>query len=171
MKGLTMGDTNIVDHTELLRLLDYCPESGLFTWKVCLSNRSPVGSIAGMQQHGYVIISIHGRKYRAHKLAIYYYSGLYPFEDVDHRDGSPGNNAILNLRTAGALLNAQNRRRPSKNNKSGLLGVYRCSTTGRWRTSIMVRRKKVNLGRFDTPEEAHRAYVLAKRKLHEGNTL
>ena len=167
-----MRNYQIVSHAELLRVLDYCHLTGLFRWKVTLSNRAPAGSVAGhISSFGYGKISIANRTYPAHKLAIYYYSGIYPHEDVDHRDANPQNNAIYNLRAAGPLVNAQNRRRPSRNNKSGLLGVYLCSTTGRWRSSIRANGKTVRLGRFDTSDEAHAAYIRAKRELHKGNTL
>ena len=168
----SIEEYEVVDHRELLRLLDYCEMTGLFTWKVCLSNRAPVGSIAGVAPAGgYAQIAINGRTYPAHKLAIYWYSGVFPFEEVDHRDCNRGNNRIDNLRAVGRLINAQNFRRPSKNNRSGFLGVYRCKATGRWCTSILVARKKHYIGRFDTPEQAHAAYLKAKRELHIGNTL
>jgi hypothetical protein len=37
-----------------------------------------------------------------------------------------------------------------------------------WRARIQVNGKGVHLGMFATPDEAHEAYLIAKRKLHEG---
>lgn len=165
-------DEITLTHRRLLDVLDYCPTTGLFSWRVTLSNRAQAGAPAGVPgRRNYATISIDGVSYRAHKLAIYWYSGIYPFEDVDHKDGDPRNNRLLNLRAAGARINVENRRGASKNNASGLLGVYQCKTTGRWRSSIRARGQVYRLGRFDTPEEAHQAYLEAKRKLHQGNTL
>jgi hypothetical protein len=42
---------------------------------------------------------------------------------------------------------------------------------GRLSASVWVGGKRVYLGRFDTAEEAHAAYVAAKRRLHQGCTL
>jgi hypothetical protein len=163
---------DVIPHRELLEILDYDIQTGVFTWKKCFSNRAPVGSVAGKpNSSGYGLICINGAKYPAHKLAIYWYSGIFPFEDVDHKDGDRGNNRVGNLRAAGALFNAQNRRNPSKNNRSGFLGISRCKATGRWQARILANGVKHYIGRFDTPEEAHAAYLNAKRQLHQGNTL
>lgn len=166
------NENSVIDHAELLRILSYDADAGTFTWRVCLSNRAPKGSPAGRPTKGrYANIAIQGQVYLAHKLAIYYYSGIYPVEDVDHRDGNPANNRVRNLRAAGPTINAQNRRRPSRNSKSGLLGVCKDPITGRWRSQILALGVKHHLGRFDTPEAASNAYLNAKRELHAGNTL
>jgi hypothetical protein len=59
--------------------------------------------------------------------------------------------------------------RPHRQNSTGFLGVYR--VRGRFAAAISVNYKNVYLGSFGSPEEAHAAYIKAKRKLHKGNTL
>lgn len=165
-------DIEPIRHDALLKALDYDPLTGEFVWKVALSNRAPAGSIAGQSRPGkYTDISIFGLKYRAHKLAVYWYSGIYPLDDVDHIDGDRSNNRILNLRCAGTYVNAQNRRGASKNSRSGVLGVCYDPRTNRYRSQILANGVRHHLGRFDTEQEAQVAYIAAKRKLHQGNTL
>lgn len=157
----------LVPHSRLIAVLDFVQATGLFTWKQTLSNRAPAGAVAGKpRSRGYGGISLDGRTYPAHKLAIYWYSGIYPHEDVDHRDGNPRNNKLSNLRACGPLGNAQNRYRPSKNNTVGLLGVSLCKATGRYRAQILVEGKKLHIGRFDTAAAASTAYQAAKRQHH-----
>lgn len=138
-------------HKELLRILFYDPSTGEFIWRVSLSNRALVGSKAGCKANMHWAIAINGKRYPAHHIAIYYYSGMYPHIQVDHRDGDGTNNRIDNLRLAGSRINMQNRRHASKNNKTGFLGVYFDALTGRYRTSIRANGKTHRLGRFDTP--------------------
>lgn len=42
---------------------------------------------------------------------------------------------------------------------------------GRWRAVIRVDGTQLNCGSFDTEEQAHAAYLEAKRRHHPGNTL
>ena len=165
-------DKPVLSHARLIELLDYNQETGVLTWRQDHSSRARAGGQAGKpRSRGYGGVQIDGVKYPVHKLVIYWYSGLYPYEDVDHRDGDRSNNRLRNLRCAGPLLNAQNRRKPSKNNKTGFLGVAFCKSTRRYRVQILVERKKIHVGRYDTPEAAHAAYLAAKRTYHSGNTL
>lgn len=153
-------------------VLHYDPGTGLFRWLKQLSNKAPVGAIAGTTDvHGYVVIGIDCGEYKAHRLAWFYMTGAMPGSEVDHRDTDPSNNKWPNLRLLSHMANSQNSRRPRINNKTGLLGVHLCKATGRYRASITVDGKCKQLGRFDTPLLAHAAYVNAKRKMHEGNTL
>jgi hypothetical protein len=85
---------------------------------------------------------------------------------VDHRDGDNTNNAWLNLREATNAQNGQNQMQAQKGSTSGYLGVNWDKAKGKWLARIGLNGKSKNLGRFDTPEEAHAAYVAAKRKLH-----
>ena len=89
--------------------------------------------------------------------------GLNTPHQVDHKNLSKADNRRDNLRAA---TNSQNQaNRPvSKNNSSGYKGVSFHAGTGRWQARIGVNRKRLFLGRFDTPEAAHEAYVQAAQR-------
>jgi len=97
-------------------------------------------------------------------------TGAWPAGEIDHRDGAPGNNRWSNLRDIPHRQNIENRRRPNRQNKAGLLGVS-SSRSGLYRARITVSGQCLLLGEFATAELAHAAYIDAKRQLHEGNTL
>lgn len=64
--------------------------------------------------------------------------------------------------------------RQGSGNSSGLLGVSRSKVNDAnpWLAQIKPPGCGTkNLGYFSTPEEAHEAYLAAKRLLHDGNTL
>ncbi len=83
--------------------------------------------------------------------------------EIDHIE--PGelcglDNRRSNLRETTKSLNQANSRK-GRNNKSGFKGVYFEKWTQRWRAELLVNRKKRSLGRFDSKEEAARAYDAA----------
>jgi hypothetical protein len=88
---------------------------------------------------------------------------------LDHINGVRDDNRIANLRCVSASDNLNNQRTPHTNNKSGYLGVS--PFRGKWRAVIQIEGKQVHLGVFDTPEEAHHAYIEAKRTHHQTNQL
>lgn len=147
-------------------LLHYDPETGAFTWLVRVNSRVPAGARAGkIDPHGYVRIGIGGRHYLAHRLAWLYVTGEWPPAEIDHRDRDPGNNRWANLRDA---THAQNQRNTAAqcNNTSGFKGVTWHKGRRKWMAFITVDGKHRNLGRFDTAEAAHAAYVLAATEHH-----
>jgi hypothetical protein len=84
---------------------------------------------------------------------------------VDHIDGDGLNNRRSNLRLATHAQNGQNQRR-SRANASGFKGVSWSSRVGRWQAAIRIAGRKVFLGYYGTPEEAHTAYSAAVEKFH-----
>lgn len=156
---------------ELVRsFLSYDRETGHFTWVKRPGKRVSVGDIAGGLNRGYIHIAICGKQYRAHRLAWFVEHGHWPDGEIDHINGNRSDNRIANLRVVDGKTNTQNRRTPMKRNKLGVLGVYK-STWGRFVSSVHFNGRQVYLGTYSTPEEAHAAYVKAKRELHAGNTL
>ena len=63
----------------------------------------------------------------------------------------------------------QNQKRAKKNNKLGILGVS--VKKGRFIAQIQVNKKGIHLGSFDTADEAHEAYLHAKREMHDTCTI
>lgn len=156
----------------LKELLHYEPETGVFTWRVKTNkSRNWVGKRAGCANvsTGYVMIGIDGHDIRAHRLAWFYMTGEWPANEVDHRNTDKGDNRWDNLRQATTRLNGENKRRANRNSKTGFLGVS--PHRNRFMARIKVNGKHKCLGTFDTPEQAHAAYVATKRQLHEGCTL
>lgn len=49
------------------------------------------------------------------------------------------------------------------NNTSGFRGVSFHKRTGKWQAYISVNRKQFHIGLYDTPEEAHEAYIAAAK--------
>lgn len=129
--------------------------------------------MGSIDSHGYLWASVDGHIYRLHRLAILYMTGSMPDVsiDVDHINMIRTDNRFENLRCVSRKVNMQNKKLPSANNKSGFLGVFLHKKLQRYTAQIRINGKNTHLGVFDTPELAHEAYLAAKRKFHEGNTL
>lgn len=154
----------------LKELVSYNPDTGVFTRKIRTSNRINLGSTAGhIRKDGYVGIKIDGRAEKCHRLAWLYVYGCWPENEIDHINGDPSDNRIANLRDISHAHNTQNTRKPRSDNTSGFLGVH--AWNGGFVASINVDKKRIKLGTFSTAEEAHAAYVEAKRRLHSTCTI
>lgn len=155
----------MITQSQLKEILHYDPETGQFTWRVATRGRIKAGGIAGSNNgSGYIRITVDNNQYFAHRLAWFWMTGSWPIGNIDHRDRDRANNAWGNLREATQSQNMANTT-TQRTNSLGLKGVYLVSP-GRYRAQIRVQGKNHNLGRFDTPEEAHAAYVTAAKKYH-----
>jgi hypothetical protein len=152
-----------INASRLRELLDYDPETGVFTWLVSTSNRVRSGETAGTLDGRYRQIKADGRIYRSHQLAWLWMTGEWPTGHLDHINGDPSDNRFTNLRPATSSQNGANSRR-GVNNKSGFKGVSWHAQAHRWRARIMVGRRQIFLGLFTDPTIAHAAYVEAAEK-------
>ena len=150
----------------LREVLNYDPATGIFTWRVLKGPRAPMGAIAGsFNAEGYAQIRIDRVRYFAHRLAFLYVEGVMPPAQVDHVNRVPSDNRYVNIRKATQAENNQNISLSTKNT-SGLMGASWNRTQKKWESRIRAKGKKLNLGLFDTAEEAHAAYTQAKAALH-----
>ena len=163
----------IISHARLRELLSYDHLTGVFTWVVDRGMNKRSGKIAGAHNgNGYLNIQVDGRGYLAHRLAWFYVHESWPPELIDHRDGDGFNNKIKNLRLANRRQNGENQRQAHKGKKSSkFIGVYRRNPNQRWCAMIRVGGMLRRIGLFDTEEGAHAAYIEAKRRQHEFNTI
>lgn len=154
-------------------LLDYNPRTGDLKWRVSRGNPVKAGDKAGsLMRDGHLEISIDGHRCLVHRVIWLHVYGRWPNGYIDHIDGNPSNNRIENLRDVRRQINQQNQRRARADNRStGLLGAYYNARAKRHFSSIGLNGKSIHLGYFDSAQEAHEAYVRAKRELHEGCTI
>lgn len=156
----------ILTQARLKEVLSYDSATGIFTWLV--NRRGPVkaGDAAGaVFGDSYVQIKIDGGQYRGHRLAWLYVTGNWPENHIDHRDQNKQNNAWANLREATPAENQQNMSKAFANSSSGLIGAA-TRKNRKFTAAIRSGGKQINLGSFKTAEEAHAAYLKAKRELH-----
>lgn len=156
----------------LRELLDYDPETGGFTRKIQTHPRWVVGSKSGAQHaSGVWQIWADGHLYKGHRLAWLHFYGVWPDHEVDHINGDNTDNRIVNLRDVTSEVNKHNQRRGHSGSSSKLLGVSWSTAKHKWLSSIVVRRRFIHLGYFDSEDVAHQVYLNAKRKMHEGCTI
>lgn len=154
----------------LRELVSYNPDTGIFTRRLDARRWKAGGETGSVNKIlGYVHITVGGYAGTAHRLAWLYMTGEWPTASIDHKDGNRSNNRFSNLRDVSQELNLQNRQRAQADNKAGLLGVS--MRRGRYRATLKVRGRSIYLGDYETPEEAHAAYLEGKRAMHPGNTL
>lgn len=103
------------------------------------------------------VVKIKSKNYYIHRLiAFHFITNPNMYEHVDHINGNSIDNRIENLRW---IDNGSNRHN-SRYNK----GVTQ-RPNGRWVSQIQKDGKKMNLGTYDTCEEARDAYVKASKEL------
>jgi len=139
-------------------ILDYDPDTGVFTWKQKLSAKQYIGDTAGSTDgKGYRILRIRKSNYKAHRIAYYYVTGCDPAElQIDHINQVKNDNRFQNLRLVTNSLNAHNNKRT---------GVHKHKLTGKWTAVFTLDKVKHYLGLFDTQQEALTAYSLKKEEL------
>lgn len=156
---------------QLKEVLDYNPRTGQFIWIAPKGGRVHSGDIAGsLTPRGYIQIHIKNKLYKAHRLAWLWMTGKWPTDEIDHKNGIKDDNRWKNLRECNRKQNCQNRA-INCNNKTGYMGVFikARNTIKKYAAEIRINKKKVSLGYFKTPEEAHAAYLKAKAKYHTFN--
>jgi hypothetical protein len=168
-----MSTNNYTLTAERLReLLDYDPETGAFKWRVAGKGIAHIGCQAGAKRRdGRSVIRIDNTLYMAYRVAWLHMTGEWPGGDIDHINGDPTDDRFENLRDVSRSVNLQNQRRARSNSRSGVLGVFFQKTMNKWTAKLQLNWKTTSLGYFDTKEEAHLAYLKAKRELHEGCTI
>lgn len=161
----------MITQERLKELVSYDPETGWLTWQdKSRCKRAEFGDRAGwVNWNGYIRLCLDYRIYVVHRLAWLYVHGEWPIEMLDHINGDRSDNRISNLRLANKSENQQNKRKAASNSKTGLLGAF--PSDGRFRAKIVLGKKAKNLGMHDTAEEAHTAYLLEKRKIHNFCTI
>lgn len=152
-------------HDYLIQNFFYDPSTGEFYRK------TPDGlrRLGFVNRDGYLVANIKRKIYLIHRIAWFYVTGEMPKNDIDHIDGDRKNNKFDNIRSVTKAVNRQNLRSAMPFNKTGLLGVQ--VHHGKYRATINVAGTQIRLGRFDTKEEAHEAYLKAKRRIHVGCTI
>lgn len=159
----------VLDQKLVTKFFNYDPVSGLFTHRLPTA-KNTVGSVAGyVDDTGYRRIRINNKAYRVHRLIWLYQTGVLP-DLVDHIDHDRLNNSWSNLREVDRTGNARNKTK-SKANTSGTTGVSYETRRNKWRASIGTDGRKIDLGMFETLEEAVAARKIAEKNLgyHENH--
>lgn len=150
------------------QLFDYNPETGSLTWKIQRRGRARKGSEAGtIHPKGYVRVSVDNVDYLAHRI-IWVLSHGEPPEGavIDHINGNPSDNRLHNLRMTTPQGNVHNQVDAHKGNSSNLIGASFHKPTRKWISRIKLNGKDKYIGLFETPEEAHEAYMKHKKLMH-----
>ncbi len=172
----------MITQKKLKKLINYNPKTGVFTWlertpdmfedgkypkkRLCHKwNACYSGKQAGWTSRGYIQIKINGKSHQAHILAHIYMTGKKPIQNIDHKNGNPGDNKWCNLRLATPAENNANSKIRT-NNSSGYKGVSFHKISKKWQAKIQTNGKQIYLGLFDTPQKAHKDYCKFAKKYH-----
>lgn len=150
----------MITQSELQSIFNYNKDTGILI-------RKNNGKIAGtINDKGYIQVTINYKRYKAHRLIWLYVYGYIPSRCIDHINGIKNDNRIINLRECSQSENSYNAKL-SKRNTSGIKGVFFDSNRNKWRASIRVDNKIIQLGRFDSLEQA-KNLVKIYREIHHG---
>jgi hypothetical protein len=164
MVGGYRGQNKRLPSVRFIRMmLDYNPDTGILTWKVNHYGRIQ-GEVAGqIDQYGYRVVHLKNVGWRACRLIWKLYTGQDPgAREIDHINRLPNDDRWDNLRLAKRwqqTVNAQ-----TKIGVSGVRGVIKSRL--KWCAVIHFNGNYLNLGTFDTIEQAAEARKLAEETYH-----
>lgn len=139
------------------KYLRYEPDTGNFYWIADSNSRGPskIGQQAGcLNTLGYWQIGLFRQRLSGHRLAWLLTYGYMP-DYIDHKNGDPSDNRLCNLREATQSQNLGNR-------NDYVRGIE--AHGAKFRARIGVRGTRIELGSFNSKEEALAAYHVASDK-------
>lgn len=159
----------------------YDPNTGVVSWKerqplwfedgkydslrkANIWNARCAGKSAGCNNGaGYLSTRLMGVNYKVHRLAMCLilkddFDGI-----VDHINGSRSDNRACNLRVSTASRNSQN----THAHREGSAGVVWYKPLNKWRAQIWANGKNINLGYFDSKDDARLARLDGEVKYWE----
>ena len=115
---------------------------------------------------GYLKFKLNGKTYYNHRFIYEMYNSvnLLPDQQINHINHQRDDNRIENLEIVNNQQNQQWRNK-HKNNTSGYKGV--CKSGNNWKAKIRYNNKTINLGTYETKEEAAMAYNDLAQDLNE----
>lgn len=146
---------------DLWELFTYNPDTGLLSHNWNTVHRQQGDDATYMHSQGYLSIAVGNTEYLAHRVIWKMMTGSWPTGQVDHKNHKRSDNRWENLRDVPSRENQLNTGK-KKNNSSGVNGV-RILPSGRFCAFIMVNRKQISLGTYDTLEEAADARAKADK--------
>jgi hypothetical protein len=156
----------LVTQNRLKELLYYHPESGDFVWLEKPSQSVKAGTQAGcLRSDGYVVVTVEGERFAAHRLAIFYVTGDWPAEEVDHEDTVKHHNWWANLRPASHSQNPANRGAYSNRNTK-IKNVRWYPNYAKYVVDVGYLGRRHHVGYFGTVEEAIAARDAKTAELH-----
>ena len=141
---------------DIVKALDYNPDTGLFCWKIRRSPNCTKGWFAGSKSGQYLAIRVHNKLYMTHRLAWVLTTGEWPKNFIDHRNENKRDNRLYNLRDVSKSLNGLNITAPNKNNKNPHRGITK------WQGKYRVQFQGRHVGSYTSPEEAAEVYKTKK---------
>lgn len=158
----------MITQTLVQELFDY-KDGNLYRRKSISQVRagSKVGTVMTDNKTGYTRykVCINNKEYYVHRVIFLYHHGYLP-KGIDHINGNSCDNRIENLRPANQSQNMSNAKL-SKANTSGIKGVYWDKTVEKWIARVCVNYKAINLGRYDTLDEAAAVIKQKRIELHK----
>jgi hypothetical protein len=161
---------HVISPEVLISLISYDAQSGAFSWQrrnrdlfTCdrmwaAWNARHAGKRALNAPHssGYLHGRVLDKVVYAHRAAWVFHHGRWPSGVIDHADGNVTNNAIANLRDVSHAENIRNCRL-SKNNTSGINGVWWDKSRRAWIAEAVHDGIKYNAGKFSSIDDAAEA--------------
>lgn len=155
----------MITHEELIQVMTYDPQTGVFSWNKKRNGIRNMDNAGCVTKRGYVNIYINYKKYLAHRLAWFYVYGEWPSKQIDHINGDKSDNRISNLRLANGSENQLNRWIDSRNT-SGIKGVCWHKNNKKWQASASLGGKEYYLGQYVNIKDAEKAVVDFREKHH-----
>ena len=152
------GVKSIPSLKRLNELIEYDAENGVLTWKVDRSHNTKAGDTCGYSNNkDRQVVEIDGTGYFSHRVIWKMMHGeISKSMTIDHINGNPSDNRLINLRCVSFQENSKNKRMP-KNNTSGVIGVSWQKASQVWRAVIGLNGGKIFLGEFKIKQDAIKA--------------
>lgn len=119
---------------------------------LCSMGRYKTGSVLGITVYNHHVVWILNK-------------GYWPTKVIDHENGNKYDNNIENLREVSQQENTRNQRK-NKTSRNEKFGVYWIADRNKWCARIKANKKLLNLGYFETREEAIEARSNAEIKFN-----